>query len=162
MPVVSAGRYTCLVYLAAFHSRHPFLQQDQQQRYVGITSLQADTFLDRSAVCGSTLKQCKCGRIAVTAFLVPLWFLGKTVFVAGYGDVGKGCASAMKAAGARVIVSEIDPICALQVSCCCPPLPPALPVFVVVKRTPQLLLVTDCWLQHMHKPATCQIVSMCA
>lgn len=39
---------------------------------------------------------------------------GKTVFVAGYGDVGKGCASAMKAAGARVIVSEIDPICALQ------------------------------------------------
>lgn len=43
---------------------------------------------------------------------------GKTVFVAGYGDVGKGCASAMKAAGARVIVSEIDPICALQVSGC--------------------------------------------
>lgn len=40
---------------------------------------------------------------------------GKTVFVAGYGDVGKGCASAVKAAGARVIVSEIDPICALQV-----------------------------------------------
>jgi hypothetical protein len=39
---------------------------------------------------------------------------GKTVFVAGYGDVGKGCASSMKAAGARVIVSEIDPICALQ------------------------------------------------
>jgi S-adenosylhomocysteine hydrolase len=39
---------------------------------------------------------------------------GKTVFVAGYGDVGKGCASAMKAAGARVVVSEIDPICALQ------------------------------------------------
>jgi len=39
---------------------------------------------------------------------------GKTAFVAGYGDVGKGCASSMKAAGARVIVSEIDPICALQ------------------------------------------------
>lgn len=38
------------------------------------------------------------------------------MFVAGYGDVGKGCASAMKAAGARVIVAEIDPICALQVS----------------------------------------------
>ncbi|PRW32849.1 S-adenosyl-L-homocysteine hydrolase [Chlorella sorokiniana] len=41
---------------------------------------------------------------------------GKTAFIAGYGDVGKGCASAMKAAGARVIVSEIDPICALQAS----------------------------------------------
>ena len=40
---------------------------------------------------------------------------GKVAFIAGYGDVGKGCASAMKAAGARTIVSEIDPICALQV-----------------------------------------------
>lgn len=39
---------------------------------------------------------------------------GKFAFIAGYGDVGKGCASAMKAAGARVAVSEIDPICALQ------------------------------------------------
>lgn len=39
---------------------------------------------------------------------------GKTCFIAGYGDVGKGCAAAMKAAGARVLVSEIDPICALQ------------------------------------------------
>jgi len=38
----------------------------------------------------------------------------KTVFIAGFGDVGKGSAYAMKAAGARVIVSEIDPICALQ------------------------------------------------
>jgi len=38
----------------------------------------------------------------------------KTCWVAGYGDVGKGSAAALKAAGARVIVSEIDPICALQ------------------------------------------------
>ena len=36
------------------------------------------------------------------------------MFVAGYGDVGKGCAAAMKAAGARVTIAEIDPICALQ------------------------------------------------
>lgn len=41
---------------------------------------------------------------------------GKTALVCGYGDVGKGCASALKAAGARVSVTEIDPICALQVS----------------------------------------------
>ncbi|CAK9163221.1 unnamed protein product [Ilex paraguariensis] len=34
--------------------------------------------------------------------------------VARYGDVGKGCAAALKQAGARVIVTEIDPICALQ------------------------------------------------
>ena len=39
---------------------------------------------------------------------------GKTCFVAGYGDVGKGCAEALRGQGARVIVSEIDPICALQ------------------------------------------------
>jgi adenosylhomocysteinase len=39
---------------------------------------------------------------------------GKVVVVAGYGDVGKGCAKAMAGFGARVIVTEIDPICALQ------------------------------------------------
>ncbi|KAI0492640.1 hypothetical protein KFK09_026916 [Dendrobium nobile] len=39
---------------------------------------------------------------------------GKVAVVCGYGDVGKGCAAALKSAGARVIVTEIDPICALQ------------------------------------------------
>ena len=39
---------------------------------------------------------------------------GKVVVVAGYGDVGKGCADAMKGLGARVLVTEVDPICALQ------------------------------------------------
>jgi adenosylhomocysteinase len=39
---------------------------------------------------------------------------GKVCVIAGYGDVGKGCAQAMKGLGARVIVTEIDPICALQ------------------------------------------------
>ncbi|KAF6034321.1 AHCY [Bugula neritina] len=39
---------------------------------------------------------------------------GKVAIVAGYGDVGKGCAQALKAYGARVLISEIDPICALQ------------------------------------------------
>ncbi len=39
---------------------------------------------------------------------------GKVVVVAGYGDVGKGCAKSMKGYGARVIITEIDPICALQ------------------------------------------------
>jgi len=39
---------------------------------------------------------------------------GKIVVVLGYGDVGKGCAKSMKSYGARVIVTEIDPICALQ------------------------------------------------
>ena len=39
---------------------------------------------------------------------------GKVAVVAGYGDVGKGSAASLKGAGARVIVTEIDPICALQ------------------------------------------------
>ncbi len=39
---------------------------------------------------------------------------GKVVVVAGYGDVGKGCAKSMRGYGARVIITEIDPICALQ------------------------------------------------
>ncbi|NBS85397.1 MAG: adenosylhomocysteinase [Micrococcales bacterium] len=39
---------------------------------------------------------------------------GKTAFIAGYGDVGKGAAEAMRGQGARVIISEVDPICALQ------------------------------------------------
>eukprot|EP00300_Choanocystis_sp_HF-7_P009528 c16476_g1_i1.p1 GENE.c16476_g1_i1~~c16476_g1_i1.p1 ORF type:complete len:510 (+),score=141.92 c16476_g1_i1:168-1532(+) len=39
---------------------------------------------------------------------------GKMVVVCGFGDVGKGCASSMRSQGARVVVTEIDPICALQ------------------------------------------------
>jgi adenosylhomocysteinase len=39
---------------------------------------------------------------------------GKVAVVCGYGDVGKGCAQSLRAQGARVIVTEIDPICALQ------------------------------------------------
>jgi adenosylhomocysteinase len=41
-------------------------------------------------------------------------FAGKVAVVAGYGDVGKGSAQALRALGARVIITEIDPICALQ------------------------------------------------
>merc|ERR1712232_441910 len=39
---------------------------------------------------------------------------GKRALICGYGDVGKGCAFAMRGCGARVIITEIDPICALQ------------------------------------------------
>jgi adenosylhomocysteinase len=39
---------------------------------------------------------------------------GKTAVVMGYGDVGKGCAQSLRGQGARVIITEIDPICALQ------------------------------------------------
>ena len=39
---------------------------------------------------------------------------GKTALILGYGDVGKGCAQSLRGQGARVVVAEIDPICALQ------------------------------------------------
>ena len=45
-----------------------------------------------------------------------LMIAGKVAVIAGYGDVGKGCAEALAAAGARVLVTEIDPICAYQAS----------------------------------------------
>lgn len=38
---------------------------------------------------------------------------GKKVLVCGFGDVGKGCASSMRASNGRVYVTEVDPICAL-------------------------------------------------
>jgi len=41
-------------------------------------------------------------------------FAGKIAIVAGFGEVGKGCAQAMRGLGSRVIITEIDPICALQ------------------------------------------------
>lgn len=43
---------------------------------------------------------------------------GKLVVVCGFGNVGKGCAEAFKSQGARVVVTEVDPICALQASMC--------------------------------------------
>jgi adenosylhomocysteinase len=39
---------------------------------------------------------------------------GKTALIIGYGDVGKGCAESLRGQGARVLIAEIDPICALQ------------------------------------------------
>merc|ERR1719157_319134 len=39
---------------------------------------------------------------------------GKRALICGYGDVGKGCAFALRGAGSRVLITEIDPICALQ------------------------------------------------
>jgi adenosylhomocysteinase len=47
---------------------------------------------------------------------VDLMLAGKVCVICGYGDVGKGCAQALKGQGARVVVTEIDPICALQAS----------------------------------------------
>jgi len=47
---------------------------------------------------------------------VDVMLAGKTTVVCGFGDVGKGCAESLRAQGAKVVVTEVDPICALQAS----------------------------------------------
>jgi adenosylhomocysteinase len=57
---------------------------------------------------------CKESAVDAVRRATDLMMAGKVVVVAGYGDVGKGTAASFRGAGARVIVTEIDPICALQ------------------------------------------------
>lgn len=57
---------------------------------------------------------CKESAVDAIRRATDVMMAGKVAFVAGYGDVGKGTAASMRGAGCRVIVSEIDPICALQ------------------------------------------------
>jgi adenosylhomocysteinase len=57
---------------------------------------------------------CKESLVDAVRRATDVMMAGKVAVVAGYGDVGKGSAASLKGAGARVIVTEIDPICALQ------------------------------------------------
>jgi len=82
----------------------------------------AGTLLFRSINVNDSVTKCKFDNLYGCRHSLPdgimratdVMIAGKTAFIAGYGDVGKGSAMSMKAAGARVIVAEIDPICALQ------------------------------------------------
>jgi adenosylhomocysteinase len=57
---------------------------------------------------------CKESLVDAIRRATDIMMAGKVAVVAGYGDVGKGSAASLRGAGARVIVTEIDPICALQ------------------------------------------------
>jgi adenosylhomocysteinase len=57
---------------------------------------------------------CKESAVDAIRRATDIMMAGKVAVVAGYGDVGKGTAASLRGAGARVIVTEIDPICALQ------------------------------------------------
>ena len=57
---------------------------------------------------------CKESLVDAIRRATDIMMAGKVAVVAGYGDVGKGSAASLQGAGARVIVTEIDPICALQ------------------------------------------------
>ena len=57
---------------------------------------------------------CKESAVDAIRRATDIMMAGKVAIVCGYGDVGKGTAASLRGAGARVIVTEIDPICALQ------------------------------------------------
>ncbi len=84
---------------------------------------------------------------------------GKIVAVCGYGDVGKGCAQSMSGFGSRVIVTEIDPICALQASMAgyevCPleDVVETADIFVTATGNRDVLRI-----EHMEKMKDCAIV----
>lgn len=84
---------------------------------------------------------------------------GKMVVIAGYGNVGKGCAEAFKSQGARVVVTEIDPICALQAAMAGYQV---LPIEAVVKDTDIFVTTTGnvdiITLEHMREMKDCAIV----
>ncbi|KAG8481182.1 hypothetical protein CXB51_026017 [Gossypium anomalum] len=77
-----------------------------KERLVGVSE-ETTTGFDNLYGCRHSLPD---GLMRATDVMIA----GKVAVVCGYGDVGKGCAAALKQAGARVIVTEIDPICALQ------------------------------------------------
>lgn len=84
---------------------------------------------------------------------------GKMVVVAGFGNVGKGCADAFKSQGARVVVTEIDPICALQAAMAGYQI---LPIEDVVDKADIFITATGnvdiITIEHMRKMKDCAIV----
>jgi adenosylhomocysteinase len=84
---------------------------------------------------------------------------GKMAVICGYGNVGKGCAEAFKSQGARVVVTEIDPICALQA---CMNGYTVLPIEDVVKNADIFITTTGnvdiITLEHMREMKDCAIV----
>ena len=84
---------------------------------------------------------------------------GKMVVICGFGNVGKGCAEAFKSQGARVVVTEIDPICALQAAMNGYQV---LPIEDVVKNTDIFITTTGnvdiITIEHMREMKDCAIV----
>ncbi len=84
---------------------------------------------------------------------------GKMVVVAGFGNVGKGCAEAFKSQGARVIVTEVDPICALQAAMSGYQI---LPIEDVIDKADIFITATGnvdvITIEHMRKMKDCAIV----
>ncbi len=90
------------------------LQQMEKQGILKVPAINVNDSVTKSKF--DNLYGCKESVIDGIKRATDIMIAGKMVFIAGYGNVGKGCAEAFRAQGARVVVSEIDPICALQAS----------------------------------------------
>ena len=88
------------------------LYQMQQEGRLRVPAINVNDAVTKSKF--DNLYGCKESVIDGLKRATDIMIAGKMVVVCGYGNVGKGCAEAFKSQGARVIVTEIDPICALQ------------------------------------------------
>ncbi|MCS7239237.1 MAG: adenosylhomocysteinase [Thermoguttaceae bacterium] len=88
------------------------LYQMHQRGELGVPAINVNDSVTKSKF--DNLYGCRESLIDGIKRATDVMIAGKVAVVCGYGDVGKGCAQALRAYGARVIVVEVDPICALQ------------------------------------------------
>lgn len=88
------------------------LRKRFQEGTLGIPAIDVNSSVTKSKF--DNLYGCRESLIDGIKQATNLMIAGKVVVIAGYGDVGKGCAASLKGLGARIIVCEIDPICAYQ------------------------------------------------
>jgi adenosylhomocysteinase len=88
------------------------LYQMQQQGRLGCPAINVNDSVTKSKF--DNLYGCRESLADGIKRATDIMVAGKVCVIAGYGDVGKGCADAMDGLGARVVITEIDPICALQ------------------------------------------------
>ena len=88
------------------------LYQMQKEETLKVPAINVNDSVTKSKF--DNLYGCKESVIDGVKRATDVMIAGKTVVICGYGNVGKGCAEAFKTQGAKVIVTEIDPICALQ------------------------------------------------
>ena len=88
------------------------LYQMQQEGRLRVPAINVNDAVTKSKF--DNLYGCKESVIDGIKRATDIMIAGKLVVVCGYGNVGKGCAEAFKSQGARVVVTEVDPICALQ------------------------------------------------
>lgn len=88
------------------------LMQREKQRTLGAPALNVNNSVTKSKF--DNLYGCRESLLDGLKRATDVMIAGKTAVIAGYGDVGKGCAASLSALGARVIICEVDPICAYQ------------------------------------------------